>query len=445
MGRYLYIGRIPGRDFGFLLLAPTMDAPLPLAHRRRRRVRAAAAAVVAALIAVALAVVASRLDQRLSTVPRAQLWTGSVTRGDFAMRVQGAGVLRPEAVRWLTAESPGRVEAVLVKPGTRVTPDTVLVRLENLDLRLQTDEALRDVQASQAQALALEHQQGQDELRLQQELSVLANDLADATRRATAYQDGAGLIVARNESERERDRAAALGEQVGLVRGKLDLLRRLGPRQLRAAEAQSAQLDRVRAVRQEMLERLLVRAPIPGSVQEMLVEPGQWVVPGAPVVKLRVSERLEAVVRIPADQVGAVQTGQRVIVRTTFGRGPAGSIEGRVRRIAPAAQESTVDVEVALDGALPESARADQTIDGSIETQLIPNALLLPRPVGLPLGDSVQLYRVDPATSTATRVTVTLGFVSTDTVQILGGLNEGEEIILSDMSRYAELGALRLD
>jgi HlyD family secretion protein len=445
MGRYLYIGRIPGRDFGFLLLAPTMDAPLPLAHRRRRRVRAAAAAVVAALIAVALAVVASRLDQRLSTVPRAQLWTGSVTRGDFAMRVQGAGVLRPEAVRWLTAESPGRVEAVLVKPGTRVTPDTVLVRLENLDLRLQTDEALRDVQASEAQALALEHQQGQDEFRLEQELSVLANDLADATRRATAYQEGAGLIVARNESERERDRAAALGEQVGLVRGKLDLLRRLGPRQLRAAEAQSAQLDRVRAVRQEMLERLLVRAPIPGSVQEMLVEPGQWVVPGAPVAKLRVSERLEAVVRIPADQVGAVQTGQRVIVRTTFGRGPAGSIEGRVRRIAPAAQESTVDVEVALDGALPESARADQTIDGSIETQLIPNALLLPRPVGLPLGDSVQLYRVDPATSTATRVTVTLGFVSTDTVQILGGLNEGEEIILSDMSRYAELGALRLD
>jgi hypothetical protein len=214
MGRYLYIGRIPGRDFGFLLLAPTMDAPLPLAHRRRRRVRAAAAAVVAALIAVALAVVASRLDQRLSTVPRAQLWTGSVTRGDFAMRVQGAGVLRPEAVRWLTAESPGRVEAVLVKPGTRVTPDTVLVRLENLDLRLQTDEALRDVQASEAQALALEHQQGQDEFRLEQELSVLANDLADATRRATAYQEGAGLIVARNESERERDRAAALGEQV---------------------------------------------------------------------------------------------------------------------------------------------------------------------------------------------------------------------------------------
>jgi RND family efflux transporter MFP subunit len=301
------------------------------------------------------------------------------------------------------------------------------------------------VQAAQAQALALEHQQAQDELRLQQEVSVLGSDLADSTRRASAYQDGAGLIVSRNESEHERDRAAALAEQVALARGKLDLLRRLGPRQLQAARAQSAQLDRVRSVRQEMLERLLVRATLAGSVQEVLVEPGQWVVPGAPVAKLRVSERLEAVLRIPADEVGAVAVGQPVLVRTGYGRGPEGTITGRVRRVAPAAQQSTVEVEVALEGTLPESARADQTIDGSVETRRVPNALSLPRPVGLPLGDSVRLYRIDPATSTATRVTVTVGFVSTDTIQIASGLNEGDEIILSDMSRYADIDALRLD
>jgi HlyD family secretion protein len=422
-----------------------MDAPLPVAYRRRQRLRVGAGAVLAALLAASIGVLLSRLEQRLPAVSRAQLWTGSVTRGDFALRVQGAGVLRPEAVRWLTAESPGRVESVLVKPGTVVTTDDVLVRLENLDLQLQADEALRDVQAAEAQALALEHQQAQEALRLEQEISVLANDLADSTRRAAVYAEGAGLIVSRNESERERDRASALGEQVDLARDKLELLRRLGPRQLRAAQAQRAQLDRVRSVRREMLERLLVRASIAGTVQEILVEPGQWVVPGAPVAKLRVSDRLEAVLRIPADEVGAVRADQRVLVRTRFGRGPEGTIEGRVRRIAPTAQESTVDVEVALEGSLPDSARADQTIDGSIETRLLPNALSLPRPVGLPLGDSARLFRIDPATSTATRVSVTLGFVSSDAIQILGGLNEGEQVILSDMSRYAELEALRLD
>lgn len=422
-----------------------MDAPLPVAHRRRQRVRAGVRVMLAALFAATLGVFLSRFDQRLPSVSRAQLWTGSVTRADLVLRVQGAGVLRPEAVRWLTAESPGRVESVLVEPGTVVTTDSVLVRLENLDLQLQADEALRDVQAAQAQALSLEHQQAQEGLRLGQEISVLANDLADSARRAGVYAEGAGLIVSRNESERERDRAAALGEQVDLARGKLELLRRLGPRQLQAAQAQSAQLDRVRSVRREMLGRLLVRSPSAGTVQEILVEPGQWVVPGAAVAKLRISERLEAVLRIAADEVGAVQVDQRVLVRTAFGRGPEGTIAGRVRRIAPTAQQSTVDVEVALEGKLPDSARADQSIDGSIETRLVANTLSLPRPVGLPLGESVRLYRVDPATSTATRVSVTLGFVSSDTIQILGGLNEGEQVILSDMSRYAEIEALGLD
>lgn len=422
-----------------------MDAPLPAAYRRRQRVRTAAGAVFAALIAAAVGLSVSRLEQRLPSIARTQLWTGNVTRGDYAQRVQGAGVLRPEAVRWLTAESPGRVETVLVKPGTRVSTDDVLVRLENLDLQLQADEALRDRQAAEAQALALEHQQAQEALRLEQEISVLANDLADSTRRAGVYEEGAGLIVSRNESERERDRAVALGEQVGLAHGKLELLRRLGPRQLRAAQAQSAQLDRVRSVRQQMLERLLVRAPSAGTVQEILVEPGQWVVPGAPVAKLRISERLEAVLRISADEVGAVQPDQRVLIRTGFGRSADGTIAGRVRRIAPTAQDSTVDVEVALEGTLPESARADQTIDGSIETRLVPDALSLPRPVGLPLGGSVRLYRIDPSTSTAVRVSVTLGFVSSDTVQILGGLNEGDEVILSDMSRHIEHEAVSLD
>ena len=422
-----------------------MDAPLPLAVRRRRRARALAAVLLAACASIALAVSITRLGERVPSVSRAQLWTASVRRGDFAMQVQGAGILRPEELRWLTAESAGRVEGVIVKAGARVEPGTVIVRLENLDLQLQADEASRDVEAARAQALALEHQQARDELTLEQELGVLQNELADASRRASTFEQGAGLIVSRNESEREGERAAALTRQVQLARDKLALLRRLGPRQRDVAEAQRAQLDRVRAVRQEMLDRLLVRTPTRGTMQETLVEPGQWVLPGAAVAKLMVSERLEAVLRIPADEVGAVAPGQPVIVHTGFGRTAEGTIGGRVRRIAPAAQDSTVDVEVALDGVLPESARADQNIDGSIQTRLIADTLSLPRPVALPIASSAPLYRIDPAKGRATRVSVRLGLVSSDTVQILAGLDAGDEVILSDMSRYAEHETLQLD
>jgi HlyD family secretion protein len=251
--------------------------------------------------------------------------------------------------------------------------------------------------------------------------------------------------VARNESERERDRAATLATQVSLAQDKLALLRRLGPRQREVSEAQSAQLSRVHAVRRQMLERLFVRAPGVGTVQEVLVEPGQWVLPGGAVAKLRVSDRLEAVLRIPADEVGAVAEGQAVIVRTGFSRGQEGAIQGRVRRIAPAAQESTVEVEVALEGSLPDSARADQSVDGAIELRRLPDTLTLPRPAGLPLSTQVPMYRLDAGTGIATRVTVTVGLVSTDTVQILGGLREGDEVILSDTSRHGAHDALQIE
>lgn len=422
-----------------------MDAPLPRAFLRKRRLRARAFTLLAALVAAGLVLALLRLQARLPSVPRAELWTGQVARGDFALRVMGSGVLRPEAVRWLTAESPGRVEAVLVKPGSRVSAATVLVRLENLDLQLQTDEALRDVQGARAQVLALEHQQAQTELELAQQLGLLENELADATRRAAAYREGAGLIVARNESERESDRAATLTTQVALAERKLALLRRMGPRQRQVSEAQSAQLERVHAVRRQMLERLLVRAPAEGIVQEVLVEAGQWVLPGAAVAKLRVSERLEAVLRIPADEVGAVAAGQRALVRTSFSRGQEGALRGSVRRIAPAAQQSTVDVEVALEGPLPEGARADQTVDGTIETRLVRDTLTLPRPARLPQSAVVPMYRLDRATAIATRISVTLGLLSTDAVQILSGLSEGDEVILSDMSRHSPYDALRIE
>lgn len=422
-----------------------MDAPLPLAVRRRRRVRALAAVLLVACASVGLAVLAARLQEGVPRVSRAQLWTASVRHGDFAMQVQGAGILRPEELRWLTAESAGRVEGVLVKAGARVEPGTVIVRLENLDLQLQADEAGRDVEAALAQALALEHQQAREELTLEQELGVLKNELADASRRASTFEQGAGLIVSRNESERERERAATLIRQVELAGDKLALLRRLGPRQRNVAQTQRAQLERVRAVRLEMLDRLLVRTPAAGTVQETLVEPGQWVLPGAAVAKLMVSERLEAVLRIPADEVGAVAPGQPVIVHTGFGRTPEGTIGGHVRRIAPAAQDSTVDVEVALEGPLPESARADQSIDGAIQTRRIEDTLSLPRPVGLPVASSAPLYRIHSATGRATRVSVRIGLVSSDAVQILAGLDAGDEVILSDMSRYTEHESLQID
>jgi multidrug resistance efflux pump len=398
--------------------------------------------LVGLLLTGATALVLGRPPQ-LPSVPRAELWTGVVTRGPFVMEVHGAGTLKPEAVRWLTAESSGRVAAVLLQAGVEVSSETPVVQLENLDLRLQADHARRDVQDARARAFALERQSRSSELTLLAELAGIHASLNEARRSAHAYAGVEGEIVSRNESQRIADRVLELEERAALTENGLSLVRRMAPRELAAVRDQLQPLERVSEVRQQMLDRLEVRAGSSGRLQDVLVELGQWVVPGTQVAKVMLSSRLQAVLRIPADRAGQVRVGQRAEVRTSLGSSNH-DIPGHVRRVAPAAAQGTVDVEVALEGELPENARPDQNVDGRIETVYVESALQVPRPVGLPERGDAPFFKLD-AGGQAHRVSVRVGLRSVDVVEVLDGLTAGETVILSDMREHAGVDAVRVE
>jgi HlyD family secretion protein len=386
---------------------------------------------------------ATRLEPRLETVERAAVWTGTVERSSFVVRVRGTGTLRPESIRWLTAESSGRVEEVLVKPGTAVERITPVVRLDNLDLELQAAQAERELLAARAQALELERQTRRERLALAAEVEGLRTSALDAERRAQAYADGAGAIVGHLDTVQARERALSLRHDQALAEQRRELLDELGPRELETLQQQATQLARVHEMRRQLVERLLVRAGASGILQDVLVELGQWVVPGAPVAKVIVDRQLEAELRVPAELAGAIAVGQTASVQT--GLGDATSIAGHVRRVAPAANQGTVLVEIALDGALPENARPDQNIDGSIETERTGPTLHMARPVDLGVSSTSSLFRLDPKTNIAARVEVRTGRVSVDRVEVLSGLQAGDQVILSDMSRYAHATALHVE
>lgn len=416
-----------------------MDVP------RRRRQRPTWAMLLVATLVLVAAVgggIALRGPPRPPSVRRAELVLGSVRRGPFVVEVHGTGTLRPEAVRWLTAESSGRVAAVSLKAGAEVEPATLVVQLDNLDLRVQTDHAQRDVQEAHARALSLERQAHSDELGILAELATIEAALSDARRGATAYAEGGADIVAHNEGKRSQERVVELERRQGLAERQLSLIREMLPRELAALKQQLEPLARVQRVREEMLERLEVRAGSKGQLQEVLVELGQWVVPGTPVAKVMLTRQLHAVLRVPADRAGRVRVGQRAEVRTSLGT-ESQSIAGTVRRVAPAAHQGTVDVEVALDEQLPRNARPDQTVDGTIEIQHVESALQLPRPVGSPESGDVELWVVDAGL--ARRVPVRLGHTSVDMLEVIAGLEATQTVVLSDMSRYAAHDVLQLE
>src|SRR5206468_5995660 len=139
-----------------------MDIGRP-SNARKRRIKQAIYAGVGLLVVVLVSVGLSRLKPAAPTVERAVIWPDTVKRGPMVRQVRGLGILTPEDIRWIPATTQGRVEKIILRPGTAVKPDNVILELTNPQLEQQ----LQDAELKLAAAIA-----AQENLRVQ-----LANDL----------------------------------------------------------------------------------------------------------------------------------------------------------------------------------------------------------------------------------------------------------------------------
>ncbi|MBA3461947.1 MAG: HlyD family efflux transporter periplasmic adaptor subunit, partial [Deltaproteobacteria bacterium] len=370
---------------------------------------------------------------------RGQLWVATVQRGPLTLEVRGAGTLVPTDVRWAAAPVAGRVDKVLVQPGAVVEAGTVLIELANPDTELAALEAERDVAQAEAELARLSATL--DGSRLAQESAVagLDADLAMARRRSSIDTSMAEKgVISDLESMESGDRAGALTSRLEFEKKRLIALRRGNSAQL---EAQHSQLERLRALtafRKKQLAEMHVRAGQPGVVQQITVEAGQAVAAGAPLAKVVVPERLMARIRIPEASTADVGIGLTALIDTR-----AGTVPGEVVRIDPAAQNGSVTVDLKLTGPLPKSARVDQNVEAIISLAKTGDVLHVARPTVGEAHQTASLYRLE--NGEARRITVKFGRAALKDIEISSGLAEGDQIVLSDMSRYDGVDRLRIE
>jgi HlyD family secretion protein len=207
-------------------------------------------------------------------------------------------------------------------------------------------------------------------------------------------------------------------------------------------QAQQARIDQLRtlyALRRSQVEQLRVRAGMSGVLEQITVSVGQQVTPGTNLARVADPTRLKAELRIAETQARDLTIGQLAEVDTR-----TGVIKGKVMRIDPSAQQGTVTVDVVLEGELPRGARPDLSVDGTIEIERLDNVLFVGRPAFGQEQSTVGLFKVDPATGEAMRAQVQLGKSSVNTIEVLGGLAEGDQVILSDMSAWDQFDRIRL-
>jgi len=414
-----------------------VDIARPPKSKRSRYVMAAVGILVVGVATVAL----GRLKPAAPAVERSTVWIDSVRLGTMLRSVRGSGTLVPERIRWVSAVTAGRVERVNVRPGATVTTNAVLLELSNPDVQLQALESQRGLTAAQAELLNLRTTLETNRLNQRATVAAARAQHQQAVRDAAAAETLATRqMISTNELSRARETAQQLATRIEVEDARLALITEAADSQL---AMQRAQVERMRAIaefQQQRVRSMVVTAGAEGVVQDLDLQPGQWVISGQTLARVVEPGRLKAVVRIPETQARDVALGQTASVDTRNG-----IVAGSVVRIDPAAQNGTVAVDIGLEGALPRGARPDLTVEGTIELERLDRVLYVGRPAyGQPEGQ-VSLFRLAPDGRTAERVSVQLGKSSVNTVEVARGLRAGDRVIISDMSQYDNVDRVRLN
>ena len=419
-----------------------MDIARPATVARQKRIRrisyGAASLVAVLLITLGL----SRLKPAAPSVDRGTLVIDTVKRGGMLRQVRGLGTLVPEDFRWIPAATDGRVERIVVQPGSLVSADTVILVLSNPELEMQALDAESQLRAAEAQYAELKVRLESQHLDQQAAAASVQADYAQAKMRADTDQQLAeqGLVADLNR-KLSKVTADQLENRNRIEQQRLAIAGDSIKAQLAGMQAQVEQKRVLARLRRDQVKALAVRAGIGGMLQQVPVEYGQRVSPGTILAKVAEQNKLKAVIKVAETQAKDIQIGQPASIDTRNG-----FVDGKVSRVDPGAQNGTVTVDVSLTGELPKGARPDLSVDGTIELERLENILYVGRPAQGGQGPGpIGLFKLDEGGSTATRVTARLGRASVSTVEVVGGLKEGDQVVLSDTSAYDAVDRIRLN
>ena len=417
-----------------------MDIARP-SNLRRKRIRQAIYLTIGLLVIGGVSVVLARLQPAAPTVEAATLWPDTVKRGPMVRQVRGLGTLVPEETRWITPVTTGRVERILLRPGTPVTPDSVIMELSNPQMEQELQDAQLRLQSAEA-TLSNTRVQLQNDLLTQR--GAVAGLEAEHSQATMEQQMNETLfkkeLISALQLKQSQLRTQQLVVRLDIAREQLASRAESNRASLSVQQSVVDQARALLALKREQRDGLRVRAGVAGVLQAIPTEIaiGKSVGPGTDLARVADPTHLKAEIRIAETQAKDIQIGQKAEIDTRVG-----IIAGRVTRLDPSVQNGTRTVDVSLEGELPRGAVPDLSVDGTIELERLDDVLFMGRPAFGQEQSTVRIFKVD-AEGNATRVPVKLGRSSVSAIEILSGLNVGDKVILSDMSSWDAFDRIKL-
>ena len=417
-----------------------MDVARPKSVARNKKIKNVVYLVLVLIAASAMTLGLSRMKPAAPSVDRATVWVDTVKRGEMLRQVRGLGTLVPEEIRWIPANNDGIIEEVKVRAGDKVAAASIILVMSNPDVQQRTTDAELQLKGSEADLANLRATLQKEILDQQAQQANVESEYNKAKLEFEANQelskDGliADLLVKKSEFT-----ARELASKNEMEKKKVESNSKSAEARIAAQQARVDQLRVIYELRLKQQNELNVRAGAAGVVQQVPVEAGQHVAPGTILAKVAEPGRLKAELQIAETQVKDVAIGEIASIDTRNG-----IIPGHVIRIDPAAVNGTVKVDVQLEGDYPKGVRPDLSVDGTIDLERLTNVVYVGRPAYGQPDSTVGMFKLSP-TGEASRIQVKLGRSSVNQIEIVEGLREGEQVILSDMSAWDAYDRVRLN
>lgn len=428
-----------------------MDVPRKNA-RRNKVVRWTVMSVVGVAVVGGISFGLTRLKPAAPPVDMSTLWPDTVRRGPMIREVHGLGTLVPEDTMLITAETDARVERILIRPGTPVKADSVVMIMTSPELQTDLLSKQFTLKAAQADYDNLKVTLQKAMMDIKSKVSQVGADYntakLEANRDATLAKDG---LVSDIDAKISTTKAQQLGEQYQIEQERMTVESLAAEAQLAAAKVKVDQLQAEYELKRRQVDELKVRAGFDGMLEALPapllpVEEGQKVVAGTPLGKVAQPSHLKAELKIAETQVKDIAIGQPAVIDTRLaGNGWNGLIDGKVIRIDPSILNGTVTVDVGLKGPLPPVLRPDLSVDGTVQLEKLEDVVYVGRPIIGQENATVQLFKIEPDGKYADKVKVTFGKSSVNTIEVKSGLNVGDRVILSDMSSVDQYDRIKLN
>jgi HlyD family secretion protein len=407
-------------------------------QKRKRRILIIGGSAVGLILATFLL---SRLKPAAPSVDRSSVWIDTVKRGPMVRQVRGLGTLVPEEFRWLPATTEASVEKILIWPGTKVEAGDVILELTSPELEQSAHEAESKAKGAEAE-LATEKATLQGELLNQESKAATAHSAYEQSKmeRQTNDQLAKNGLVADLVYKTSKIKEEECQKTDDIEQKRLTFSRDSIEPQLASKQAAVDQANQLAKLKLDQVEGLHVKAGMSGVLQALPVQVGQRLKPGDNLARVADPSKLKAQIKIAETQAKDIQPNQLATIDTRNG-----VVKGHVKRVDPAVEQGTVTVDVAFDEELPKGARPDLSVDGTIELERLDNVVFVGRPAFGQENNSVGMFKLVPGSSDAVRTSVKLGKSSVNTIEILSGLNPGDQVILSDTSAWDSHERIRLN